>query len=137
MFDYRNLFGFAAVLFGAGFFVQSLQSANATIGPSVSLGSNPIQHFYQNCDQQSNLEIFTNSSSGDFIVTDIYIYDGTIKFQVDSETALFMLGSVDARSPRANMHLNSGIRVPSGSSFNCTDSGDSPRVMVSGYYAHP
>ena len=61
MFDYRNLFGLAAILFGSGFFVQSLQSANATIGPSVSLGSNPIQHFYQNCDQQSHLEIFTNS----------------------------------------------------------------------------
>ena len=68
MFDYRNLFGFAAILFGAGFFVQSLQSANAKIGPSISLGSNPIQHFYQNCDQQNNFEIFTNNSSGDFII---------------------------------------------------------------------
>ena len=45
MFDYRYLFGFAAVLFGTGFFIQSLQIANATIGPSISLGSNPIQHF--------------------------------------------------------------------------------------------
>lgn len=137
MFDYRNLFGFAAILFGAGFFVQSLQSANATIGPSVSLGSNPIQHFYKNCDQQNNVEIFTNNSSGDFIVTDIYVYDGIVKFQVDSELALLMKGHVDALSPRANLHLQSGIRVPSGSSFNCTDNGDAPRIMVSGYYAHP
>ena len=137
MFDYRNLFGFAAILFGAGFFVQSLQSANAKIGPSISLGSNPIQHFYQNCDQQNNFEIFMNNSSGDFIVTDVYIYDGIVRFQVDSETALLMKGDISSGSPRANIHLNSGIRVPSGSSFNCTDNGDSPRVMISGYYAHP
>ena len=137
MFDYRNLFGLAAILFGAGSFVQSLQSANATIGPSISLGSNPIQHFYQNCEQQSNFEIFTNTSSGDFIITDIYVYDWIVKFQVDADVALLMKGDVDANSPRANLHLQSGIRVPSGSSLKCSDNGDSPRVMVSGYYAHP
>ena len=137
MFDYRNLFGFAAILFGAGFLVQSLQNANAKIGPSISLGSNPIQHFYQNCDQQNNLAIFTNSSAGDFIITDIYIYDGTVKFQVDSDTALFMSTYYGANTQKSNLHLTSGIRVPSGSTLNCTDQGDSPKVMVSGYYAHP
>jgi ABC-type transport system substrate-binding protein len=137
MFDSRNLFGFAAILFGTGFLVQSLQSANARIGPSVSLGSNPIQHYYQNCDQQYDLPIFTNNATGDFIVTDIYIYDGTISFKIDTETALLMSSYSGANTQTSNFHLQSGIRVPNGSTFTCSDNGDSPRVMISGYYAHP
>ena len=83
------------------------------------------------------MEIFTNDSSGDFIITDIYVYDGIVTFQVDTAVALLKKGDIDTNSHRANLHLQSGIRVPSGSSFNCTDNGDAPRIMVSGYYAHP
>ena len=135
MIDYRNLFGFAAILFGAGFFVQSLKNANAEIGPSISLGSNPIQHYYLNCDGQSNATIFTNNETGDFIITDIYVYDGTVEFSIDSNVTLFMTSWNNSHSP--DFHLNSGIRIPSSSSFTCTDYANSPKIMVSGYYTHP
>ena len=48
MTDYKQLFGYAALLFGMGFFVRSFLPAHAFNGPNLSQGSNPYFNFVDN-----------------------------------------------------------------------------------------
>ena len=75
--DYRQLFGYAAILFGLGFLVRSFMPAYAVTGPTVSLGSNPVENFYEmpNLSGGTSVDIFTNSSSQDFVLT-TYMHGG-------------------------------------------------------------
>ena len=43
--DYKQLFGYAAILFGIGFVIRSFMPAYALDGPTVSMGSNPVASF--------------------------------------------------------------------------------------------
>ena len=137
MFQNIHLFGVAAVISSVALLIHSLQPANATSGPNVSLGSNPIQHYYQSCDNQTNAVIFTNSSTSDFVITDIYNYYGTVVLHIDGNVATLIHHHPSSNSGQAHIPFVSGLRVPSGSTLTCTDDGDAPRITISGYYAHP
>ena len=137
MFSAQKLFGIAAIITSIGFLFQSFSSANANIGPMVSMGTNPIQHYYTNCDNQTNFTIFSNSSNDDFIITDVYLYYGTVTLKIDGNTALILHYYQGDNSGSTHNPFVSGIRVPSGSTLTCTDNGDAPRVTISGYYARP
>ncbi len=66
MFDYRQLFGLATVLFAVGFILQSIMPAGANpSGPSISFGSNPYKSMYVT----SAGTLFSTSSSETFIIT--------------------------------------------------------------------
>ena len=137
MFSAQKLFGIAAIITSIGFLFQSFSSANANIGPTISMGTNPIHHYFLNCDNQTDATIFTNSSNEAFIITDVYLYYGTVTLKIDGSTALMLRYYQGDNSGNAHIPFVSGIRVPSGSTLTCSDNNDTPRITISGYYAHP
>ena len=46
--DYKQILGYAALLFGMGFFLRSFLPAHAFNGPNLSTGSNPYFNFIDN-----------------------------------------------------------------------------------------
>jgi len=137
--DYRNILAFAAVIFAAGYFVRSFQSAYAfPQGPNVSLGSNPIEHFFRVCtnNTNSNSLIFTNTTSQTFIITDIQT-QGTYTYQFFIDGALTL--RTDGYYEEGSLQLLSGIKINPNESFQCQGGGSSSSsrsVFISGYYTH-
>ena len=126
--DYRNILAFGFLIFALGSAWKNIQPANALpSGPSISMGSNPIDQAYKYCNALSNATILTNSSTQDFIVTDIVVTNGTADILIDGTTYMTVSGHIP---------LQTGLRVGSGSVVSCSDSNSYPRVTVTGYYAH-
>ena len=125
--DYRNLFGIAVIILSGSVFVHSLNSANAfPQGPNVSIGGNPIDHGYGNCNNSDI--VFTNNASQVFIITDISkFYDAQY-----NGTELKVNGTTIWHS-RGNFNFRSGLRVSPGDVVTC--SGNNP-LTISGYYTH-
>ena len=126
--DYKQLFGYAAILFGIGFVIRSFMPAYAFNGPHVSTGSNPIEFAYVNCNNGTNMTIFTNNTSQDFVVTDVWAGDGTVNLLVDNDTIM--------ESVNTNYSLDTGLKLGSGSKISCSDMAGSAHVLISGYYSH-
>jgi len=123
--DYRNILSLGFVLLAGSVFVHSLKAANAfPSGPNVSLGSNPIEHGYGNCNNSSVL--FTNNSVNDLIITDI-----TIKY-TGYEHTLYIDG-VTAWSSTGNFNFISGLKINPASVVTCSGS---YTMTISGYYTH-
>lgn len=138
--DWKQLFGIAAILFGIGFVIRSFQPAYALNGPNVSMGINPIQHYYSTCPFGGNT-IFSNNSSSDFIITDVISHwKPDINIQIDAQDILKITG---ATSDLRNIYFNlrSGIKISAGQTLSCSEKTYSGHVgypiTVSGYYAHP
>ena len=72
MTDYKNLMGYAAILFGMGFLLRSLLPAHAYNGPVVSAGINPIESWSGFVINGSGWETLTTLSS-DFVITDLTV----------------------------------------------------------------
>jgi hypothetical protein len=120
--DYRNLFGMAAIILSCAVFIQSLNSANAfPQGPNVSMGSNPLDYNYQNCNSNSNG--YTNNSTLDFIITDIIAWNDLHIYVDNAEIAIHHQGTSS---------LQSGIRIQSGETVTCSGG----YLTIIGYYAH-
>ena len=126
--DYKQLFGYAAILFGIGFVIRSFMPAYAFNGPHVSTGSNPIEFAAVNCDNSTNMTIFTNGTSQDFVVTDVWAGDGTVNLLVDN--------TIIMEGVNTSYTLESGLKLGSGSKISCSDTGGSAHVVISGYYSH-
>jgi len=127
--DYRNILATGFLLLCGAVFVHSLKSANAfPQGPNVSMGSNPIDNGYGNCNASDI--IFQNNSSQDFILTDISKYydsqQGDTYLRLDGQNFWASVG---------NFNFHSGLRVPPGSSLTCTSQSNLP-MTISGYYTH-
>ena len=116
--DYKQLFGYAAILFGIGFVIRSFVPAYAYNGPNISLGSNPIEHF------SGSGTVFSNTSGRDFIITDVSCNGDTV-LNISSSNAWFCRAG-------ASHSFSSGLRVSDGE--NVTASGYV--LFLSGYYAH-
>jgi len=73
MIDYKQLFGYAAILFGLGFLLRSVLPAHAFNTSNVSLGTNPVEswsgYITSSTSSWETLQSFTN----DFIITDFTI----------------------------------------------------------------
>ena len=120
MIHYKQLFGYAAIVFSFGFFVRSFVPAHAFNGAHVSLGSNPIDSGYG-----YNGVIFTNNSSSDFVITDIGCEnDGPLT--IGSSNVFYCL--------RGNHQLQSGLIVPAGTSVST--GANNRNYFISGYYTH-
>ena len=116
--DYKQLFGYAAIIVASGFFIRSFQPAYAINGPNISMGSNPIENF------GGYGTIVSNTSGRDFIVTDISC-EGNTYVYVSSQVVWYC-------RPDSPHHFNSGITVSDGESLTA----NSASVFLSGYYAH-
>jgi hypothetical protein len=138
MFDHKRLFGFAAILFGIGFILQSIMPAMAiSMGPNVSMGSNPV--FAVHASGYSGT-LFTNNTSSTAIITDLAIVTNhycTMTFSGSNSGDSFRFRMYESGTLNV-VSLNSGLKVPAGESLSF--SGDSSSycqgVSVSGYYAH-
>ena len=126
------LFGVAAVVLSFGYFIRSIQPAEAfPQGPNVSMGSNPIVAFSSNCSQSS--PSITTTGSDTLIITDIIVGDGSY-----TEGATLKLNGSDWMSfpETTTQSFNSGFPVPPSSTLSCY-AYYGKTLVVSGYYTHP
>jgi len=148
--DYRNILAFGFVLLSGSVFVLSLKSANAfPAGPTVSLGSNPIQSW---AGRVNSGWVTLATVQQDFIITDLIISGigsfctTTLSTQnVDATTDVLLSGSYKSYTQaygqgnsQFNGNLHSGARVNAGSTIyaNIEASGGTCNYIVSGYYTH-
>ena len=128
--DHRNILATGFLLLCGAVFVHSLNSANAfPQGPNVSTGSNPIELAHLDCYGANNLTLFSNTSSENFIVSDIWITGGSVRIFVDGSILHSSIGD-------GLYSLQTGLKLGSGSTISCSYQNGSPRVTVTGYYAH-
>jgi len=126
--DYRNILACSILSLSLGYTWNNLQAANAfPSGPNVSMGSNPIEQAYKYCYGLSNEAMLNNSSSQDFIVTDIIVTNGTADILIDGTTIMNVSGHIS---------LQTGLKVLSGSTIACSYYSSYPRVTITGYYTH-
>ena len=131
--DYKKLFGYAAILFGLGFFVRSFLPAYAYNGPNTSMGSNPIDHATAICSNLSSSLIFSNSTTSTFVVTEViraYPSYGA-GLSINGNRIFNVEGFSNGRSM---FSFDSGLTVQPGESVYCGHGGY--RMTISGYYTH-
>ena len=136
MFDYKQLFGFATILFGIGFILQSIMPAIAKpSGPSISLGGNPYRNFYTTTEET----VFTTSATETFIITTIIAgTSGGCQLHINGSEAIddqFFNYQRNTAAVHGNIHLtigpNSTVSTWESSSNNCLYG-----VYIDGYYTH-
>lgn len=138
MFDYKQLFGFAAILFGIGFILQSIMPAGANpAAPSISLGANPIFSVYTSGQSGA---LFINNTSSPAIITDLVVvayYDCQMNFSVSNGGDTFAIRADPDLATSGFISLNSGIKVPAGETLSYSGASNYCQgASASGYYAH-
>ena len=149
--EYRNLLALGFVLLSGSIFVHSLRSANAfPSGPSVSLGSSPIQS-WAGRTYNSPGWITLGTVQQNFIITDLIVSGigqsctTTLSTQNSNpSTDVLFAGSFKSYNQsygqgnsQFNGNLQSGILVPSGSTIYANIEADGAcNYLVSGYYTH-
>lgn len=137
---WKNIASIGFVIVSLAMLVHAIHPALATLGPQVSLGSNPIAHFYKNCNGLTNAVFFQNATNMDFIITDILVYNGGVRLFEGNGTpsnTLFVGGFSSYTSSQQVFDFVSGLVVPAGNTVYCSDEAYYPEVTISGYYAHP
>ncbi len=116
--DYRQLFGYAAILFGLGFLVRSFLPAAAISGPTISTGENPSRSFYGEVSASSTADLLTTASDQVFIVTSCYLANtsyldiyssGTMI--LDGELSLCSGGNNSLSNGRGRLVVESGTTL--------------------------
>jgi hypothetical protein len=154
MFEWKQLFGIAAIITSIGVTIRSFQPANAHMGGSISYGQNPYKAFYGEAVQGTTTLLTTTSET--FIITGINANDGTsLSRQIDGITVVpgnildekgtyhTSQGSTSASFnwayARDNLFLSGNAHVPvePGSTLDvqCDDSSGC-FYYVQGYFAH-
>ena len=126
--DYRNILATGFLLLCGAVFVHSLKSANAfPQGPNISMGTNPIENFYDSCLNYSAL--YTNNSTQTFVITDVVhgAYNYTAYLRIDSN----LIYKSDIPN---GYNFVSGLKVEPGETVECDITGRG--MTISGYYAH-
>lgn len=140
----KNYFGIAAILFGAGYFVQSLPFAQAyPQGPSVGMGAVPYKSFSGDIQNATTITLLTVPSDQVFIVTTCIATSNYINLKEDSTVVLE--GGSGACSGDVNGNTTSyreglgHLTIPSGTTLTVTNSHGSYSYAyhVEGYYAQP
>ena len=139
--DYRELFGYAAILFGIGFVFRSVDVAYASpTGPNTSLGQNPIVVFSGGGNTGGNKLLDTIPSNKVLILTDfsfqnttssggsVYIRDGS-----GTDLAYFGMGNSESK----HISKNTGIPFGPNSELNIDIYGGNIQYTITGYYTHP
>ena len=137
----KMIFACAALIASLGIFIMALHSAQAGYGPQIYMGSNPIANFYINCSYQSNAVVFQNTSTMDFVITDIVVYDGGASLHTGVSTSVltrrFTGGYANHGGYNQSHQFQSGIVVAAGETLYCSAENAYPQITVNGYYAHP
>jgi hypothetical protein len=150
----------ATLAMGLGFSVASSEAVGYPSGPTVSTGANPVISQGGVLLLGGTDTVLTAPADQDIVVTDIvlgvtnatYYCEGS--FQVAAMVGSELKGQFAVGTPNLEqgqirneiISLNSGIRVPAGSSLNlefnyhyrdCSDSSFRLNYTASGYYAQP
>lgn len=140
--DYKQLFGYAAIIMAIGFLVRSFMPAYAFNGPTVSMGSNPIENFYgsQYMSGGASTTILANTSSSSFVITQYLSNEYSCTIQVDG---LFPIS--EASSSHGYQYLSTSTKftgtllIPSGSTLsfkNLAAGSQFCKYYIEGYYTH-
>ena len=145
MFNHKQLFGYASILFGIGFVIRSFEPAYAYNGPSVSLETNPVKSWggVVNSDGWQTIDTF----SSDFVVTDFAIsgWDCNIRIATQNSNSgnnLLAAAVVDFHSPYTHMgpfiaNLNSGLKIEAGETlYAYINRSNTCYYTISGHYVH-
>ena len=136
----KIILSLAAMTAATPMLIDSLSSAHAISGPHISLGSNPLDSAYTSCNGQVDKIVFSNTSSHDFIMTDIIIYNGSVRLNIGVSSsgapAKFVGGYTSYGADQQTFSLQSGIVIPAGENLYCTDVNYYPEVSITGYYTH-
>ena len=150
--DYRNLLGFATVVFSAGYFVRSFQPANASMPVGMQHGQFPYEHFTE-CDlpgatvsssectpsngtytlltvPNDRIFIVTGAATSDYYSRCHFMEDGTILIDRD----LISRSSYLPVSPMVSG--NAHLAMPAGSSLQIQVNDNGCDFYIEGYYAH-
>jgi len=141
---WKTLLGISAVLCSMSVLVYSVSSARASLGPSVSMMSNPI--FSSSAYATSNLsETISGQNGREIIITDVTIsaqfnHDLEIVFTTSSGTEVGRYKTWNYSNYNGpaiiDSHLESGLRVPEMEDLQVTVTGRGS-YTYSGYYAQP
>ena len=139
--DYRNILAFAGLIAASGYFVQSLQSANAyPQGANISLGSNPIESVYENRGSGSGTQaVFSNTSGQDFVITNLSVPDNNhCRWILNGVTLNYGVGST-SHSTTVSLNYPVNIVIHDGEtlSLNKIYPNHACMLYMSGYYVHP
>ena len=140
--DYKQLFGYAAILFGIGFVIRSFMPAYAFNGPTVSMGSNPIENFYdaQYMGGGASMTVFTNTSSSSFIITQYFSENYRCAIQVDGQSPFSDdYGTYGYQYLGGATSFTGTLLVPAGSTLSFKNVATGSlfcKYYVEGYYTH-
>lgn len=137
MFDYKRLFGIAAILFGIGFILQSIMPAKANpTGPSVSYGSNPWKSFWV----IGNGTFLTTSASEMFVITTILQNSTNCALEINGNNAFngqWAYSHSNASSRNAVVSGNLHYVIEPNSSLLFAGVGCGVGQYLEGYYTQP
>lgn len=140
--DYRQLFGIAAIIMACGFLVRSFQPAHAVNGPTVSMGSNPIDNIYgaETIGGYNSSTVFTNNTNHDFIITQFRSISSSCALEIDGATVFSHYNSsYGSKFVYMSQFFEGNLKVSIGSIISIqNNSGGTSHCpyYIEGYYAH-
>ena len=143
---WKTILSLAALILSVGVSAHLIGTANATLGPSVSTGYNPIRNYGGVHSSSSMAPVLTAPEDHDLIVTGILTNNGCAIIFGDTtivpETSYFYPTQIYTRGgydmpPSMFTTGEATLRVPAGEtlSFDCTHS--DTRYYIQGYLAQP
>ena len=145
--NWKEMFGFATIIFSFAFLTRSLQFAYADIGPSVSLGEHPYESFYGTINNTNEQIILTVPSDRKFVITTMISNRDHASYNsvLGVEYCLLNIDGSDViggnRVYRQNNHAftlgNAHLSVNPNSQVKIIASGSTCRYYVEGYYVRP
>ena len=143
--DYKQLFGYAAMMLSAGFLARSFQPAYAINGANISLGSNPIQSWSKSYQSTAGW-LPVGTMTDDFVITDIFMYSKgsgcRLKLHKQSTGDVIFDAYVD-QNKQSTTNLNGGIVVEAGETVEAYQIIDNVNYslyhcsyLISGHYVH-
>jgi hypothetical protein len=140
MTDYKNLFGYAAILFAVGFVIRSIAVAYAVpSGPSVSYGNIPYQSFAGSLSANTYADLLIIPSDQIFIVTScISSTYNSDQYGILYEDATNKSGA-GCYSEGALRNGHAHVVIQPGTTLKLKNNHYSytTHYYVEGYYAHP
>ena len=141
---WKNILATSFLILSVGVTYTLIQSANAQLGPQVSVGQNPIVNYGGTISQGT--PVFTAPTDQDVIVTTLMTNDNSCQIVVDGNTIIPMSGyfsptflytriNYPTNSQSAFLTGNAKLKVPAGTSLEFL--GCSPHYYIEGYLMHP
>ena len=148
---WKQILALAVLLFSAVFLLRRMPSAQASLGPSVDLGANPVVSTGGSLTGGGTVLLFTVDPGMDLVITDVLFTSNAYSCQAsfslvnsagDVLAAFGMATESEyyyATSAASVIHrFGSGVSVPTGDSLSLSyDSSCTAYYSVSGRYVRP